>query len=205
MSRVGEQAPGSSAISASAAFLASCLDLTPDRPPVTAADQGRVGAASVSGHRGVDAVGAGAWLPPPDAFGGNDAAKRVPDACSSKARLHIRKHERASRIDPPCLPFLQPGSHNSTKESHLPPQKHLGSALGRRGAAVSRWHAACDGGAGSVGDMGTGGALPGMSIKPSLADVRQRLLSTTVGLAPTAARSAPTTRTDGTRYRPFSP
>src|ERR1700730_7246035 len=64
MSRVGEQAPGSSAISASAAFLASCLDLTPDRPPVMAADQGPVGAASVSGHRGVDAVDAGAWLPP---------------------------------------------------------------------------------------------------------------------------------------------
>jgi hypothetical protein len=67
--------------------------------------------------------------PSTDAFGGNDAAKRVPDACSSNARLHIRKHERASRIDPPGSPFLQPGSHNSTNESPLPPGKRLESAL----------------------------------------------------------------------------
>ena len=44
-------------------FPASCQDLTPVRPPVTAADQGPVGAASELDHRGVDAVDAGAWIP----------------------------------------------------------------------------------------------------------------------------------------------
>jgi hypothetical protein len=44
-------------------FLASCQDLTPVRPPVTAADQGPDGAASGLDHRGVDAVDAGAWIP----------------------------------------------------------------------------------------------------------------------------------------------
>jgi hypothetical protein len=68
--------------------------------------------------------------PSTDAYGENDAAKRVPDECRSNARLHISKHERAPRIDPPAAPFLQPGSHNSTNKSHLP-EKRLDQSLGR--------------------------------------------------------------------------
>ena len=171
-----------------------------------ATDQGPVGAASVSGHRGVGAVDAGAWLSPLMPFGENDAAKGVPDGCSSNARLHIRTHERASRINRSGSPFLQLGSPNSTNESHLPPEKRLGTNT--RPERRCCFRAGTRLATGEVEAPVTGEYRWRSSRhvhEPSLAGMRQRLHSATVGLAPTAARSAPTTRTDGTRYRPFSP
>ena len=83
------------------------------------------GSGSGRGGIGVGSSGrgcGGCWgmAPSTDAYGENHTAKRVPDGCSSNARLHIRKHERGSRINPPGSPFLQLGSHNSTNERHLP-------------------------------------------------------------------------------------
>jgi hypothetical protein len=205
MSRVGEQAPGSSAISASAAFRASCLDLTPGRPPVMAADQGPVGAASVSGHRGVDAVDAGAWLPPlmrlVETMQQSACPTHVPPrrACTS-ANMNVRR----VLTRPGSLSYNQARTILQTKAICRPriawDRRWAGAQLlfraGTRlatGEPEGRRH------------RSKGGALPGMSVKPSLAQIRQRPFSATVGPAPTAARSAPTTRTDGTRYRPFSP
>jgi hypothetical protein len=95
--------------SAPSSFRASCPDPIPVRRPATVADQGPVEAASVSDHRVVDAVDAGAWFPR-NAVSENDAAKRVPEGCTPDARLYISEHERPSRIRPPASPFLQPGS-----------------------------------------------------------------------------------------------
>jgi len=96
------------------------------------------------------------------------------------------------------------GSHNSTNRSHLS-EKRLRQPLGRCGcftlahglrrekpAALISWEAEASG-------------LPLRVHKPSPGSMRRRHALATVGLAPTAARSAPTTRTDGSRYRPLSP
>jgi hypothetical protein len=109
------------------AFLASCLDRTPVRPPVTAADQDPVGAASVLDHRGVDAVDGGTWIPRL-CLRENDAAKRVPDGRSPKARVYIRKHERSSRINPPRVPFLTTRVAQFYKQKPFN-RKALGQAL----------------------------------------------------------------------------
>jgi hypothetical protein len=111
-------------------FQASCLDQTPVRPPVKAADRDPVGAASVLDHRGVDAVDAGAWIPRlclPENY-----AKRVPDGRSPKARVYLRNRERSSRINPPGVLFLTSRLAQFYKQKPFT-HEALGQALGRRG------------------------------------------------------------------------